>query len=240
MSDIANIFNYSIQNVVESKITAYANNYAQADIASGKWFSELHGNALLVNAGTKINSQISKVMTRIGIPSSSQDLTTMLSDECNLLKLSSDPAFTSRMQTLCATLINDLQFNVQPFYADPSSQSQGCYSYFAGVNDSVVNGQSQWWAQNCKFAAQFSVTLTGELLTYEQEFMKLWQQAISSPNAPSSWQQFVASEGIDEYTLKLSAQQLISQGYSAIPASELNSVTSPLLSTIESDFINSL
>ncbi|MBX2995532.1 MAG: hypothetical protein KF681_11945 [Bdellovibrionaceae bacterium] len=226
--NILGFFRSSLRVKAEKLGTSEANKVLDQDVETGRWFSKVHGEQTLATAAQKMTQQISKGLTRVGIPSSTNDVRAMIADSCRLKKLSGSQDWTNRVETLCRDLLEKIEVTVEPFSVDADSSGKGCYASFARVHES----QGKWWASECQFSARFKIKIPLMYQDYQQELKLLLASRFSLDRIPDDWKNALEGYGVDELNLAEVLEELERQGYTQVTggdwASRLQSVVAQI------------
>jgi hypothetical protein len=209
---VVSFFRSSIRKSVTAQLVEKANDIADADVETGAWFTKMHGEDVLNNASDKINRRIGKVINRLGMPTSPDDVMAVLKDNCRIKKLAQHTDWSPRFETLCRDFLDFVKIEVEPFVSDTASASAGCYDHFANIHES----SGKWWSSQCKLSARFSITLPANVAEYAKELRQLLQDHISLSQIPDEWKQRLEDLKIEPYTLALLLEELEKRGYTQV------------------------
>lgn len=217
VDNIMDAFNVSFKRSLIEKAVRQVNDIADRDIETGAWFTKVNGEDVLKKTSQKLNQRFAKALSRAGIPASTTDLRAMIHDSCRLKKLSLSDDWTQRLETFCETMVDKTRIEIQPFAVDSDSKTAGCYDYFARIHDvKDSSGNKKWWADRCRFATSFAITLPPELTAYRKELETLIGDLVSDKRIPQEWKDAFEELEIDEYLMKLVLEELQKRGVNQI------------------------
>jgi hypothetical protein len=220
MDRILSTFNVTLRKNLIAQLTKTANDYADKDIETGKWFAKFGGEQVLKSTGERMTQNLSHVLTRIGVPSTTSELRQILHDNCRIKKLSGS-AWNARFETLCSEVIDSVNVTLAPFKIDVKSKAAGCYESFARIHDtSDSSGQAKWWASQCKFATGFSITLPAKWNDFDIELKQIVGDTISPSRIPADWSIHLSDAGVDDFLLSLLLEELEKRGYTQLSPSD--------------------
>lgn len=217
IDNIMDFFGVSLRRSLISQLSNMGNQVADQDIESGKWFTNTGTDRLLKETTTRLNVRLNDVISRIGLPSSADDLKAILRDRCRVTKLSLSAEWTDRMNTFCTSVIDQLSISIEPFVEDQASRDAGCYNTYANIHETTnTDGSSKWWAEKCLFTARFNVHLGPTVLSFAAEMEKLLRQHIAEFTIPQEWRTAVENSGLGEYGTAILLERLESAGYTQV------------------------
>lgn len=228
--NIMGFFKSSLRKSLTERIVRLANKMADQEIETGRWYTRVHGEEVLQKAGEKITQRINTIFTRVGVPSSTTAVRSLIADQCRLKKFAAPQEFTQRLETFCRDVINQIEIKIEPFAVDSASQQAGCYSHFARIHDSF--SKDKWWNKQCQFGSSFSIRIPALWKDYQAELKQMLSSHIAGVNLPQDWQQALSQNNVDSYLLSLLLEEAEKQGYTQIVSSDWASRLPALLEQI--------
>lgn len=233
--DILRSFRVNLRAVVVAKAVALVNKIADQDIETGAWFTKIHADRLLQTTGDRLSHRVSSALRRAGVPATTEDLKTLLKDQCRARKLSGSVQWTPRLEEFCRDAIDQIEVTVVPFAVDAASQKAGCFDHYANINETRdASGRKKWWATQCRFASRFAVKMPSRWADRVQELKGLLQSHVSLDGVPAEWKKWIDDRGGDAYLLTLLLEELDRQGVSQVLPADWQSRIPALLAQISS------
>lgn len=228
IENILSIFKISVRKQVENNITQKVNSVTDQELESGRWFSRVHGEQLLQDTGERVTAQMSSLVTRLGVPATTDDLKQMIADSCRLRLFSEQTSIDARIERFCRDVVSKVEVNVQPFSIDENEKALGCYSGFARIHDSA----GAWWQDQCHLSAKFEVTLPLNFVDYQPELEEILSSRFKNTYLPLEWKNKMLELGIDELSLMQALQVLESRGIKQIQTSDWQTLVKTVLQEI--------
>lgn len=233
IDNVMDWFDSSIRRSAEQQLAGQANGFIDSDVKTGAWFGKIHGANMVTDWANRATSFTSNIFTRIGVPSSSDDLKKMITDSCNRFLAKGGEAWTKELQIFCKDIIPNIELTVEPFSVDSSSRSAGCYDYFARIHDSKDSvGNEKWWSKNCQFAAKIKIGVPLKYKIYIDQIKLLLANRVVLDRIPQNILALYSKWNLDEFTLLLVLEELDRRGIRPDSQSQVNSVVPEIIKSI--------
>ncbi len=221
-------FKVSLRQKLTAQVVREANQIIDRDVETGQWFTKVHGPELIARVNDRLSQQISKVVTRVGIPATVAQLKDLIKDNCRIRRFAGGTNWTNRIETVCREVVEKIEWRIEPFVADPQSQALGCYSHFANIHQS-----SAWWGKGCKFSSRFSIKIPVLWKDYVTEVHALLAAHVGLNQIPQEWVGHIQNLKLDGYTMMLLLEELERRGFSQVVPNDWQSQIPGILAELK-------